>query len=64
MLLIEEVVTMQNGCVCCNLSGDLVDQMTNLAKQTHLKFDYMIIEASGVSKPTAIAALFVPCEED
>ena len=63
-MLIEEVVTMQNGCVCCNLSGDLVDQMTNLAKQTNPTFDYMIIEASGVSEPTAIAALFTSCEED
>lgn len=61
----EEVVTMQNGCVCCNLSGELVDQMTNLAKQRKpYKFDYMIIEASGVSEPAAIAALFQACEED
>ncbi|KAL7528156.1 hypothetical protein ACHAXR_004761 [Thalassiosira sp. AJA248-18] len=55
---------MENGCVCCNLAGDLVEQMTALAKQTSPKFDYMIIEASGVSEPAAIAALFETCEED
>ena len=54
---------MKNGCVCCNLSGALVDQMTKLAKQQKPKFDYMIIEASGVSKPAAIASLFAECEE-
>lgn len=59
----EEVVKMQNGCVCCNLSGDLVGQMTNLATRKK-PFDMMIIEASGVSEPAAIAALFKPCEDD
>mmetsp|Transcript_3456 Transcript_3456/g.7203 ORF Transcript_3456/g.7203 Transcript_3456/m.7203 type:complete len:510 (-) Transcript_3456:337-1866(-) len=60
----DEVITMQNGCVCCNLSGDLVDRMTNLAKQQDPKFNYMIIEASGVSEPGAIAALFETCDKD
>ena len=55
---------MQNGCVCCNLSGDLVHQLTNLAKQQNPAFDYMIVEASGVSEPAAIAALFAVCEDD
>jgi G3E family GTPase len=54
---------MQNGCVCCNLSGDLVEQMTNLATR-ETPFTNMILEASGVSEPAAIAALFEPCEED
>uniref|UniRef100_A0A7S2EXL8 CobW C-terminal domain-containing protein n=1 Tax=Trieres chinensis TaxID=1514140 RepID=A0A7S2EXL8_TRICV len=57
----DEVVSMQNGCVCCSLSGDLIDQMTKLAQMS--TYDYMIIEASGVSEPAAIAALFAECSE-
>ena len=53
----DEVISMQNGCVCCNLSGDLIEQIVNLTK-SETKFDYLIIEASGVSEPAAIAALF------
>lgn len=62
----DEVVTMQNGCVCCNLSGDLVEQITNLLanQQAPKKFDYMIIEASGVSEPAAVAALFAASDKD
>jgi len=40
----NEVVKMQNGCVCCNLSGDLADKISTFAKQQNPKFDYMIIE--------------------
>ncbi|CAM9274162.1 unnamed protein product, partial [Heterosigma akashiwo] len=58
----EEVISMQNGCVCCSLSGDMADQVTKLANQG--TFDYMIIEASGVSEPAAIAALFEECKDD
>jgi len=57
----DEVISMQNGCVCCNLSGDLIEQIVNLTK-SETKFDYLVIEGSGVSEPAAIAALFE--EED
>ena len=53
---------MQNGCFCCTLQNDLVDQIKELAiKKT---FDYMLIEASGVSEPSQIAPLFEPCEDE
>ena len=44
----DEVVAMQNGCVCCTLKNDLVEQITELAKSK--RFDYMIVEASGISE--------------
>jgi len=58
----DTVIAMQNGCVCCSLADDLTVQITDLASRG--TFNYMIIEASGVSEPAAIAQLFAPCEED
>ena len=58
----DSVVSMQNGCICCSLSGDLVNQIAKIVEKA--SFDYMIIEASGVSEPAAIAALFDDCDED
>ena len=58
----EEVVAMTNGCVCCTLQGDLVDQIIQMA--TKGDFNYMIIEASGISEPSEIAKLFRKCDED
>jgi G3E family GTPase len=60
----DEVISMQNGCVCCNLSGDLIEQIVGLTTNRETPFDYLIIEASGVSEPAAIAALFEECEDD
>ena len=53
---------MQNGCLCCSLQGDLVEQIITLAQKK--AFDYMLIEASGVSEPSQIAPLFELCGED
>ena len=53
---------MTNGCVCCTLQGDLVDQIIQMA--TKGDFNYMIIEASGISEPSEIAKLFRKCDED
>jgi G3E family GTPase len=60
----DEIISMQNGCVCCNLSGDLVEQIVKLTQNKETPFDYLIIEASGVSEPAAIAALFEECHDD
>ena len=59
----DEVISMQNGCVCCNLSGDLIEQIVGLTTSGK-NFDYLIIESSGVSEPAAIAALFEEGEHD
>lgn len=58
----EDVIALQNGCVCCTLQNDLVSQINSIAKKK--TFDYMLIEASGVSEPAQIAKLFAECEED
>lgn len=58
----EQMIAMENGCVCCTLQSDLVQQIRNLAKLN--KFEYLIIEASGVSEPSEIAKLFAPCQDD
>lgn len=58
----EEVIAMQNGCVCCTLQNDLVDQIAKLANKD--TFDYMIIEASGIAEPSEVAKLFQECTED
>lgn len=60
ILATEEVISMQNGCICCTLKHDLDKQIIELAaKKT---YDYMVIEASGVSEPAEIAALFAENE--
>lgn len=58
----EDVVSMENGCVCCSLQEDLVKQIIELAASN--TFDYMIIEGSGVSEPSQIAEIFADCAED
>jgi len=58
----DEVIAMQNGCFCCTLQSDLVDQIINLAQKN--MFNYMLIEASGVSEPSQIAPLFDLCDDE
>ena len=57
----DKVIAMQNGCFCCTLSSDLVDQIVELASKN--MFNYMLIEASGVSEPSQIAPIFDPCDD-
>jgi len=52
----EAMIGMQNGCICCTLQSDLVDQIINLTQKK--QFNYILIEASGVSEPHEIAPLF------
>ena len=58
----DEVIAMQNGCLCCTLQNDLVEQIKQLAEKKI--FDYMLIEASGVSEPSQIAPLFEVSQDD
>ena len=58
----DEVIAMQNGCFCCTLQNDLVEQIISLSKKK--MFNYMLIEASGVSEPSQIAPLFELCEDE
>lgn len=49
----ESLVSLSNGCICCNLKMDLVEQILEIIKQD--KFDYIVIEASGICEPMPIA---------
>jgi len=49
----ESLVALQNGCICCTLRQDLIDQIHDIVKQN--KFDHIIIEASGICEPIPIA---------
>jgi len=53
----EAMIGMQNGCICCTLQTDLVKQIVSLT-QSKQNFNYILIEASGVSEPHEIAPLF------
>ena len=49
----ESLVALSNGCICCNLKMDLVQQIVDIINQD--KFDYIVIEASGICEPIPIA---------
>ena len=49
-----DLVALQNGCICCTLKMDLVEQLRDLSAAG--KFDYIVIEASGICEPEPIAA--------
>ena len=49
----DSLVALQNGCICCTLKEDLIEQIFGLTKSG--KFDYIVIEASGICEPEPIA---------
>ena len=49
----DSLVALQNGCICCTLKMDLVEQLRDIASMR--RFDYIVIEASGICEPTPIA---------
>lgn len=52
----EKVIALQNGCICCTLRGDLLEELVRLAQLE--EFDYIIIESSGISEPEQVAETF------
>ena len=49
----DSLVALQNGCICCTLKMDLVEQIAEITAMQ--KFDYLVIEASGICEPQPIA---------
>ena len=49
----DNLVALQNGCICCTLKMDLVEQLRDIISQR--RFDYIVIEASGICEPEPIA---------
>ncbi|MFK7751863.1 MAG: GTP-binding protein [Sedimentitalea sp.] len=52
----ETLVEMSNGCICCTLRDDLLDEVRRLADAG--RFDYLLIESTGISEPLPVAATF------
>src|SRR5215468_6674261 len=58
----EEVFEMNNGCICCTVRGDLIRILGNLMKRRD-KFDYVLIETTGMADPGPVAQTFFVDDE-
>jgi len=58
----EALVEMSNGCICCTLRDDLLKEVARLAREK--RFDYLLIESTGISEPLPVASTFEFRDED
>ena len=58
----EKLIEMSNGCICCTLRDDLLLEVRRLAEEK--RFDYLVIESTGISEPLPVATTFDFRDED
>jgi len=58
----DEIIEMSNGCICCRLRGDMLDEVGRLAEERD--FEYLLVESSGISEPIPVAQTFARGFED
>jgi G3E family GTPase len=58
----EKLVELSNGCICCTLRDDLLAEVSKLARER--KYDYLLIESSGISEPLPVAQTFSFMDEE
>lgn len=58
----EKLVEMSNGCICCTLRDDLLQEVGRLARDG--RFDYLLIESTGIAEPLPVAQTFTFTDED
>ncbi|XP_051129355.1 uncharacterized protein LOC127250232 [Andrographis paniculata] len=54
----EEIIMVNNGCLCCTVRGDLVKMLLELVKEKRDKFDHIVIETTGLAKPGPVIETF------
>ncbi len=58
----EEIIELSNGCICCRLRGDMLEEVGRLADRRD--FEYLLVESSGISEPIPVAQTFARGFED
>jgi len=58
----EEILELNNGCLCCRVRGDLIRSLNDLLIKKRKRFDYVIIETTGLADPSPIAHTFMASE--